>query len=71
MHADGVASVHLDAYVTETSFGLIRSYVETNDSRLVVEELKILHEEEKPSFWQRHWLKLGIGAGLITCAFLK
>jgi hypothetical protein len=61
----------LDLYLTETRSGLFRSYLETNDSNLLVEELNVHYEPERPSFWQRHWLKLGMGAGVITYVLLK
>lgn len=61
----------IDLYLTETKAGLFRSYLETNDSSLVVEDLSIHYKRDRPSFWQRHWLKLGIGAGLVTYMVLK
>jgi len=61
----------LDLYLTETKSGLFRSYLETNDSSLVVEDLSIHYKRDRPSFWQRHWWKLGIGAGILTYALLK
>jgi len=61
----------LDFFGVETQSSLLRWYVETNDSSLVVEELNVHYKPKRPSFWQRHWLKLGIGAGIVTYAVVK
>lgn len=61
----------LQFYITKTKSGFIRSYLETNDTSLVVEDLKVLYKEEKPGFLRRHAWKIGIGAGIITYALLK
>lgn len=61
----------LDFFGVETQSGLLRWYVETNDSDLVVEDFKVHYRPKRPSFWQRHWWKLGIGVGIITYSLLK
>lgn len=63
--------LRIDLYLTKTKAGLFRSYLETNDSSLVVEELNVHYKPQRPSFLQRHWLKLGVGAGILTYALLK
>jgi hypothetical protein len=55
----------------ETQSGLLRWYVETNDSSLVVEDLNIHYKPKPISFWNRHGLKMGIGAGILSYLILK
>jgi len=55
----------------ETESALLRRYVETNDSNLVVEDVTVRYRPKRSSFWPRHWLKVGVGAGLITYVLLR
>jgi len=65
------APFKLDLFSVETQSGLLRWYVETNDSDLVVEDITVHYKPKRPSFWQRHWWKVGVGAGIITYAVMK
>lgn len=65
------AARSLGVFGVESQSTLLRCYVETNDSALVVEDLTVHYKPKRPSFWQRHWLKLGIVAGIATYVFLK
>lgn len=63
--------LRLDLFGVETRSGLLRWYVETNDSDLAVEDLTVHYKPKGPSFWQQHWWKLGLGVGAVTYLLLK
>jgi len=63
--------LRIDLYLAKTKSGLLRSYLETNNSTLVIDDLTIHYKPKRPSFWQRHWWKLGVGVGIMTYAVMK